>query len=72
MQMLFLVGSGAEEAEMIDMLLDSEKVSKKPNYDLAPAENLLLSDCGFEDLTPDLWIHDGGAHEVFSLFKHQI
>ena len=70
--MLFLVSSGAEEPEMIDNLLDTKKVPDKPHFYLAPAENLLLSDCGFEDLTPDMWTHDDSAYEVFSLFKRQI
>ena len=72
MQMLFLIGKTAEEPEVIDLLLDTEKVPKKPNFELAPAENLLLSDCGFEDLTPEMWTHDYGAYEVFSHFRQQI
>jgi tRNA pseudouridine38/39 synthase len=72
MQMLFMVGKGAEEPEVIDLLLDVEKCPKKPHFYLAPAENLLLSDCGFEDLTPEMWRHDEGAYEVFSHFKQKI
>jgi hypothetical protein len=37
---------------VIDDLLNFEKVKIRPEYDMASGENLILSDCGFEDL---LW-----------------
>ena len=67
-----MVGKGAESPELIDLLLDVEATPNKPHFYLAPAENLLLSDCGFEDLTPEMWRRDEGACEVFSHFKKLI
>lgn len=51
MNILFMIGKHLETPEIIDHLLNIEKVTAKPNYDFAPGENLILTDCGFEDIT---------------------
>ena len=50
MNVLFMIGKGAEQPSIIDDLLDIDKIQERPNYDLAPGENLILTDCGFEDV----------------------
>lgn len=50
MNVLFMIGRGDEDPSVIDDLLDVEKVPTRPEYDYAPGENLILSDCGFEDM----------------------
>ena len=72
MSVLFMVARGAENPEIVDLLLDTTKVTNKPNFDLAPPENLLLSDCGFEDLLPSDWTHDEGAYDSYANFRKQI
>lgn len=51
MNILFMIGKHLEAPDIIDRLLDVEKVPSKPKYDFAPGENLILTDCGFEDVT---------------------
>ena len=46
-----MIGKHAESADIIDQLLAVETISDRPNYDFAPGENLILTDCGFEDIT---------------------
>ena len=50
MNVLFIIGRGDEEPSIIDDLLNIEKVPTRPEYEYAPGENLILSDCGFEDM----------------------
>ena len=50
MSVLFSIANGSEQPTIIDQLLNVDKVTEMPNYVLAPPENLLLSDCGFEDV----------------------
>jgi tRNA pseudouridine38/39 synthase len=50
MSVLFLVGEGLEEPAVIDQLLDTETLRERPNYEIAEGENLILSECGYEDL----------------------
>ena len=51
MSVLFMIGRAAESPEIIDKLFDIETIQDRPNYDFAPGENLILTDCGFEDIT---------------------
>ena len=69
MSVLFMVARGAENPQIVDLLLDTNQVTNKPNFELAPPENLLLSDCGFEDVLPSDWVHDEGALESYSNFR---
>jgi tRNA U38,U39,U40 pseudouridine synthase TruA len=51
MAVLFLIGEGTEPVEVIKDLLDPNLIKNgRPNYDLAESENLMLFDCGFENL----------------------
>lgn len=51
MSVLFMIGKGEEQPMIIDQLLNVEKVTIRPNYQFAEGENLILTDCGFEDVT---------------------
>ena len=57
--------------KQIVMEVEAKTVEKKPNFHMAPADNLLLSDCGFEDITPSMWEHDRGGFESFNFLKKQ-
>ncbi|EEH58846.1 uncharacterized protein MICPUCDRAFT_3321, partial [Micromonas pusilla CCMP1545] len=46
---LFLVGLGKEPPSVIDDLLDLEKTTRKPQYEMAPEEPLLLWASGFDE-----------------------
>lgn len=48
---LFLVGSGKEEPEIVKNLLDLNKYPKKPNYPMAPDYALILEDCQYDQVT---------------------
>ena len=67
MNVLFMIGRGDEEPSVIDDLLNIEKVPTRPEYDYAPGENLILSDCGFEDMRWQESIF--ASNESYSLFK---
>jgi tRNA pseudouridine38/39 synthase len=67
MNVLFMIGRGDEPPEIIDQLLDVSKLPTRPEYDYAPGENLILSDCGFEDMRWKDTLY--ASHESFSLFK---
>ncbi|KAI4246450.1 MAG: hypothetical protein LQ352_006393 [Teloschistes flavicans] len=55
---LFLVGQGLEKPSLVDDLLDVEKNTQKPTYDMAEAAPLVLEDCKFPGL--DLpWVNLG-------------
>ncbi len=67
MSVLFMIGRHAESADIIDKLLAVETISDRPNYDFAPGENLILTDCGFEDIT---WTNQLYAdYETYATFK---
>ena len=51
MFVILKIGKGKESPDIIDRLLDVEAITDRPNYDFAPGENLILTDCGFEDIT---------------------
>ncbi|KAK3635224.1 pseudouridine synthase deg1 [Elasticomyces elasticus] len=46
---MFLVGQGYEQPEIVDHLLDIEKCPGKPSYDMADDRPLVLWDCIFPD-----------------------
>ncbi|KAJ3424399.1 tRNA pseudouridine(38/39) synthase [Anaeramoeba flamelloides] len=48
MAILFLIGEGKEEPELIDTLLDIEKVPSRPGYRIAPGGPLLFYLCEYE------------------------
>ena len=45
---LFLVGLGREDPSVIDRLLDLSATPRKPQYEMAPDEPLLLWGSGFD------------------------
>ena len=67
MNVLFMIGRGDEPPEIIDTLLDVEKVPTRPEYDYAAGENLILSDCGFEDMQWRDSVYS--SNETYLLFK---
>jgi len=44
---LFLVGSGKEQPEIVSDLLDPNKYPKKPNYPISPEYPLILEECRY-------------------------
>ncbi|KAM8962413.1 tRNA pseudouridine(38/39) synthase [Pelodytes ibericus] len=51
MGVLFLIGQGKEEPEVIEELLDIKKNPCKPQYNMAVEYPLVLYDCQFDDVT---------------------
>ncbi|KAL0286237.1 UNVERIFIED_CONTAM: tRNA pseudouridine(38/39) synthase [Sesamum calycinum] len=47
---LFLIGQGLESPNVIDELLDVERMPRKPQYTMAPEIPLILQSCEFEGL----------------------
>ncbi|KAL0432755.1 UNVERIFIED_CONTAM: tRNA pseudouridine(38/39) synthase [Sesamum latifolium] len=47
---LFLIGQGLESPNVIDELLDVERMPRKPQYTMAPEIPLVLQSCEFEGL----------------------
>lgn len=50
MSVLFAVGQGLEEPEIVDHLMDIKMCPAKPNYDMASDLPLVLHECHFENL----------------------
>ena len=50
MAVLFLVGEGREGPDAITNLLDIEKTTHKPQYNMASEEPLVLHECGYDNL----------------------
>ncbi|XP_063791568.1 tRNA pseudouridine(38/39) synthase [Pseudophryne corroboree] len=50
MGVLFLIGQGKEEPEIIRELMDVEKNPRKPQYNMAVEFPLVLYDCRFDDM----------------------
>lgn len=67
MSVLFMIGRGDESDQIIDDLFDVDSVQIRPEYEMAPGENLILSDCGFEDLNWNSGVFV--CHETFSIQK---
>lgn len=51
MSVLFMIGKGQEEMNVINTLLDIELIKERPNYEIADGQNLILSECGFEGIS---------------------
>ncbi|XP_062099217.1 uncharacterized protein LOC133805135 [Humulus lupulus] len=47
---LFMIGQGFESSDVIDTLLDVDRIPRKPQYVMAPEIPLVLQSCEFEDL----------------------
>ncbi|KAL8131591.1 uncharacterized protein LOC141684342 [Apium graveolens] len=47
---LFMIGEGLESPDVIDVLLDVDKTSRKPQYNMASEMPLVLQSCEFEGL----------------------
>ncbi|XP_019451377.1 PREDICTED: tRNA pseudouridine(38/39) synthase-like isoform X2 [Lupinus angustifolius] len=47
---LFMVGKGLESPNVIDMLLDTNRIPRKPQYIMASEVPLVLQSCEFEDI----------------------
>lgn len=51
MAVLFMIGRGEDDETVIDLLFDVEKLrDQRPNYNIAPENNLILSECGYDDI----------------------
>ncbi|XP_043698137.1 tRNA pseudouridine(38/39) synthase isoform X1 [Telopea speciosissima] len=48
---LFMIGQGLESPSVIDILLDTSKTPRKPQYTMAPELPLILYSCEFRDLS---------------------
>ncbi|GFO26242.1 tRNA pseudouridine synthase [Plakobranchus ocellatus] len=58
---LFLIGQGKEDEEVIDGLLNVEENPRKPQYSMASELPLVLFDCEYDD---DLdWVYEADWHE---------
>ncbi|KAI7904046.1 pseudouridine synthase [Cokeromyces recurvatus] len=64
MSILFLVGQGLEEPEVVRDLLDIEKVPSKPDFPMASDLPLVLYDCHFKELN---WIYSSKTLSYESL-----
>lgn len=47
---LFMVGKGLESPNVIEMLLDTTRILRKPQYTMASEVPLILQSCEFEDI----------------------
>jgi len=73
---LFLVGLGKEPPSVIDDLLDLEKTTRKPQYEMAPEEPLLLWASGFDEAHVRRRLSGGAKaqlelHVAQLMFKHR-
>jgi tRNA pseudouridine38/39 synthase len=50
MAVLFIIGRGDDDESVIDLLFDVDRIKERPNYEIAADANLILSDCGFDDV----------------------
>ncbi|XP_053551287.1 LOW QUALITY PROTEIN: tRNA pseudouridine(38/39) synthase [Bombina bombina] len=61
MGVLFLIGQGREDPEVIRDLLDVQTNPRKPHYNMAVELPLVLYDCHFDDVQ---WVTEKEAHGV--------
>ena len=61
---LFLVGLGREEPSVVRDLLDLEKTPRKPQFEMAPEEPLLLWNSGFEPGTVEWQLSRGASEQL--------
>ncbi|KAJ7969742.1 tRNA pseudouridine synthase [Quillaja saponaria] len=47
---VFMIGQGLESPNVIDMLLDTDRTARKPQYSMAPEFPLVLQFCEFENV----------------------
>lgn len=50
MSVLFMIGRGEEEESVVDLLFDIEKITERPNYEIASESGLILSSCGYDSI----------------------
>ena len=50
MSLLFMIGEGYENINIINILLDIENTPAKPHYKMAPELPLVLHECGFDNM----------------------
>lgn len=75
MSLLFMIGEGYEDLNIIDILLDIEVTPAKPHYKMAPDLPLVLHECGFDNMKMHyqpsvLWTLTSHYEELWS--KHMI
>ena len=73
MSLLFMVGENLEKVSIITELLNIENMPAKPHYKMAPDLNLVLHECGFDNMkmiyTPSvIWSLTGHFEEIFGKF----
>ena len=68
MSILFMVGSGEEDPEVVDALLDLEATPRKPVYALADPEPLVLYQCTYDHL--DWQIDERASLRAVSPVEH--
>lgn len=69
MAILFMIGRGEEDETVIDLLYDIEILKERPNYNIAPENGLILSECGYDDIE---WSNPLFSDlETFNVFKRQ-
>jgi tRNA pseudouridine38/39 synthase len=47
---LFMVGAGKEEPDIVSELLDPVRFPRKPNYPISPEYPLILEDCRYKEV----------------------
>ena len=69
MAVLFIIGRGDDDESVIDLLFDTEKFTERPNYDIASENGLILSECGYDDIS---WENSLQSDiETYNIFKRQ-
>lgn len=69
MSVLFMIGRGEDDESIIDLLFDVDTIKERPNYEIAPDANLILSECGFDDVD---WIDNVVSDiETFKVYHKQ-
>lgn len=71
MSVLFMIGRQDDDESVIDLLFDVETIKdQRPNYEIAPENGLILSECGFDDVE---WTNASLQSDVetFNVFRKQ-
>ncbi|ESQ33382.1 hypothetical protein EUTSA_v10007608mg [Eutrema salsugineum] len=66
---LFMIGQGVESVDVIDTMLDTTKIPRKPQYLLASEIPLVLRTCEFENV--DFICSSGAAESLRTHFKNE-
>ncbi|KAL1915554.1 uncharacterized protein VTP21DRAFT_6678 [Calcarisporiella thermophila] len=69
MAVLFLVGQGLEEPEIVGRLLDVENTPARPHYEMASELPLVLYDCEFKEIQ---WQYMMQQHQKGVALSHQM